>query len=95
MVTDYPLHLNKVASYLETVEGSSQRQVSIQAKIMEVILSDDHKEGINWQVIEGLPRSINVAWGLSDKTKTTGFPGGTTGFVSGSSSSGGTISINH
>jgi MSHA type pilus biogenesis protein MshL len=90
MVTDYPVHLNKVASYLETVEGSSQRQVSIQAKIMEVILSDDHKEGINWQVIEGLPRSVNVAWGLSDKTKTKGFPGSTTGFVSGTSSSGGT-----
>jgi MSHA type pilus biogenesis protein MshL len=90
MVTDYPVHLNKVASYLETVEGSSHRQVSIQAKIMEVILSDDHKEGINWQVIEGLPRSINVAWGLSDKTKTKGFPGSATGFVSGTSSSGGT-----
>ncbi len=90
MVTDYPVHLNKVASYLETVEGSSHRQVSIQAKIMEVILSDDHKEGINWQVIEGLPRSINVAWGLSDKTKTKGFPGSTTGYVSGASSSGGT-----
>jgi type II secretory pathway component GspD/PulD (secretin) len=57
---------------------------------MEVILSDDHKEGINWQVIEGLPRSVNVAWGLSDKTKTKGFPGSTTGFVSGTSSSGGT-----
>ena len=90
MVTDYPVHLNKVASYLEAVEGSSHRQVSIQAKIMEVILSDDHKEGINWQVIEGLPRSINVAWGLSDKTKTKGFPGSATGFVSGTSSSGGT-----
>jgi len=90
MVTDYPVHLNKVASYLETVEGSSQRQVSIQAKIMEVTLSDDHKEGINWQVIEGLPRSINVAWGFSDKSKTKGFPGSTTGFTSSSSSSGGT-----
>ena len=83
MVTDYSPNLNKVASYLETVEGSSQRQVTIQAKIMEVILSDDHKEGINWKVIEGLPRSINVAWGLTDKAKTTGFPGGTAGFLSG------------
>jgi MSHA biogenesis protein MshL len=90
MVTDYPLNLNKVASFLETVEGSSQRQVSIQAKIMEVILSNDHKEGINWKVIEGLPRSINVAWGLSDKSKTKGFPGSTTGYTSSPSSSGGT-----
>jgi MSHA type pilus biogenesis protein MshL len=90
MVTDYPLNLNKVASYLETVEGSSQRQVTIQAKIMEVILSDDHKEGINWKVIEGLPRSINLAWGLTDKAKTTGFPGSTTGYLSGASTTGGT-----
>ena len=90
MVTDYPLVLNKVASYLETVEGNSQRQVSIQAKIMEVILSDSHQEGINWQMIQGLPRSVNLAWGLSDKTRTKGFPGSTTGFLSGTSSSGGT-----
>jgi MSHA type pilus biogenesis protein MshL len=90
MVTDYPVHLNKVASYLETVEGSSQRQVSIQAKIMEVILSDDHKEGINWQVIEGLPRSINAAWGLTNKAGTSGFPGSTTGYLASPSSSGGT-----
>jgi MSHA type pilus biogenesis protein MshL len=92
MVTDYPLNLNKVASYLETVEGSSQRQVSIQAKIMEVILSDAHKEGINWKVIEGLPRSINVAWGLTNKAGTTGFPGSTTGYTSGDTSTGTTIS---
>jgi MSHA biogenesis protein MshL len=82
-VTDYPLNLNKVASYLETMEGSSQRQVTIQAKIMEVILSDDYKAGINWKVIEGLPRSINLSWGLTDKTGTTGYPGGTTSTTSG------------
>ena len=82
-VTDYPVNLNKVASYLETMEGSSQRQVTIQAKIMEVILSDQYKAGINWKVIEGLPRSINLSWGLTDKTGTTGYPGGTTSTTSG------------
>lgn len=91
LVTDYPVNLNKVASYLETVEGSSQRQVTIQAKIMEVILSDDHKEGINWKVIEGLPRSINFAWGLTNKAGTTGYPGSTTGYTIGDTSSGTTI----
>jgi MSHA biogenesis protein MshL len=83
MVTDYPLNLNKVASYIETVEGSSQRQVSIQAKVLEVILSDASKEGINWSVISSLPRAINFAWGLTDSKGTTGFPGGTTGTTSG------------
>jgi MSHA biogenesis protein MshL len=92
MVTDYPINLNKVASYLETVEGSSQRQVTIQAKIMEVILTDDHKEGINWKVIEGLPRSINVAWGLTNKAGTTGYPGTSTGYALGTTSTGSTIS---
>ena len=88
MVTDYSLNLNKVASYIETVEGSSQRQVSIQAKILEVILSDEYKEGINWKVIESLPRSVNFAWGLTNKAGTTGFPGGTTGYMSTGASSG-------
>ena len=83
MVTDYPVNLNRIASYLETVEGSSQRQVTIQAKIVEVILSDEHKEGINWKVIESLPRSLNLSWGLTDSKGTTGFPGGTTGTTSG------------
>ena len=89
LVTDYPVNLNKVASYLEAVEGSSQRQVSIQAKIMEVTLSDSHQEGINWQVIQGLPNSANLAWGLTDKTGKSGFPGGSTGFIN-STGTGGT-----
>jgi MSHA type pilus biogenesis protein MshL len=92
LVTDYPINLNKVASYLETVEGSSQRQVTIQAKILEVILSDEHKEGINWKVIEGLPRSTNLAWGLTNKAGTSGFPGGPSGFIISESTTGGTIS---
>lgn len=92
MVSDYPVNLNKVASYLETVEGSSQRQVTIQAKIMEVILSDDHREGINWKVIEGLPRSINFAWGLTNKAGTTGFPGSAGGYTIGDTTTGTSIS---
>ena len=86
MVTDYSANLNRIASYIETVEGSSQRQVTIQAKIVEVILSDEHKEGINWKVIEGLPRSLNLSWGLTDSKGTMGFPGGGTGTTSGTGS---------
>ena len=91
-VTDYPVNLNKIASYLETIEGSSQRQVSIQAKILEVALTDEYREGINWEVIEGLPRSINLAWGLTDKAGTTGFPGGPNGYLTGTGGTGTTSS---
>jgi len=82
-VTDYPANLNKIASYLETIEGSSQRQVTIHAKILEVILTDEFREGINWEVIQGLPRSINLAWGLTDKSGKTGFPGTQDGYLTG------------
>ncbi|MGB9698213.1 MAG: secretin and TonB N-terminal domain-containing protein [Thermodesulfobacteriota bacterium] len=81
-VTDYPANLNRVAAFLEKIEGSSQRQVTIQAKIMEVILSDEHREGINWKVIQGLPRALNLAWGLTDQTGTIGYPGGPLGYLS-------------
>lgn len=91
LVTDYPANLNKIASYLERVEGTSQRQVTIQAKIFEVILSDENREGINWKVIEGLPRISNLSWGLVDKAGTTGFPGILGGFTLGGTTTGTTI----
>jgi MSHA biogenesis protein MshL len=87
-VTDYPANLNKIASYLETIEGSSQRQVTIHAKILEVQLTDESREGINWETIQGLPRSINLAWGLTDKSGKQGFPGTTDGYLSGSGDTG-------
>jgi len=91
LVTDYPNNLNRIASYLETMEGSSQRQVTIQAKILEVILSDENKEGINWKVIQALPRSINLAWGLTNKAGTTGYPGVSGGFTLSDTTTGTTI----
>jgi MSHA biogenesis protein MshL len=91
-VTDYPANLNKIASYLETIEGSSQRQVTIHAKILEVNLSDEFREGINWEIIEGLPRSINLAWGLTDKLGKLGFPGTPDGYLTGTGGTGTTTS---
>jgi MSHA type pilus biogenesis protein MshL len=91
LATDYPINLNKIASYLETVEGSSQRQVTIQAKIFEVILSDENREGINWKVIENLPRIANLSWGLTNRAGTTGFPGVSGGFTLTDTTTGTTI----
>ncbi|MGQ9507982.1 MAG: secretin and TonB N-terminal domain-containing protein [Thermodesulfobacteriota bacterium] len=91
LVTDYPFNLQRIDHYLKTIEGSSHRLVTIQAKILEVILSDEHREGINWKVIEGLPRSINLAWGLTNKTGTTGYPGGPGGYLVADSTSSTTI----
>ena len=51
VVTDYPYNLKRVAEFLERVEGSVQRQVMIQAKVVDVNLSDDYKMGLNWSAI--------------------------------------------
>ncbi len=53
IVSDYVPHLKKVAMYLESIEGTIQRQVMIQARIVEVQLKDESHEGINWRVISG------------------------------------------
>lgn len=50
-VTDYPANLKRIAAFLEKVEGSIQRQVLIQAKIVEVSLSDKYKLGLDWSAI--------------------------------------------
>jgi len=91
LASDYPANLNKIASFLEAMEGSAQRQVTIQAKIFEVILSDENKEGINWKVIQGLPRLSNLSWGLTNKAGTTGFPGVSGGFTLADTTTGTTI----
>lgn len=56
-VTDYPPNLLQVASYLELVQGAVQRQVMIEAKIIEVTLSKSFSAGINWSLI---PQNLTI-----------------------------------
>ncbi len=51
IVRDFPEQLLKVAEYLEAVEGSTQRQVYIQAQILEVNLNDEYRLGIDWSTV--------------------------------------------
>lgn len=51
LVTDLPKVLDRVATFLEAIEGSVQRQVLIEARIVEVILSGDYRFGIDWGAI--------------------------------------------
>ncbi len=43
-----PGELREVSSFLESVRASLQRQVVLEAKILEVELSDGYQTGINW-----------------------------------------------
>ncbi|MHB8109373.1 MAG: secretin and TonB N-terminal domain-containing protein [Syntrophorhabdaceae bacterium] len=51
MVTDYPRQLKRVSALFEAMEGVIHRQIMIEAKIVEVILNDASREGVNWQFI--------------------------------------------
>ena len=48
-VTDFPERLERVAIYLETVQARVQRQVQIDARVIEVEPSDAKAPGIDWQ----------------------------------------------
>jgi MSHA type pilus biogenesis protein MshL len=52
VVVDYPKNINSVSAFIEAVEGSTQRQVMIEAKIIEVTLSEESQQGINWALIQ-------------------------------------------
>lgn len=51
MITDYPEKIIQSAHFIESLEGSSQRQVWIEAKILEVILDQKHQMGVNWNAV--------------------------------------------
>lgn len=46
-----PASIDEAAQYIEAVEGSIQRQVLIEAKVVEVTLGKDHQLGVNWSSI--------------------------------------------
>ncbi len=51
VVVALPAELRQVEDYLQTVQRNMQRQVVIEAKVIEVILADDFQSGINWAAL--------------------------------------------
>jgi MSHA biogenesis protein MshL len=47
-MADTPRKVDSMVRFLDSLSASLHRQVFIEAKIMEVILSDDYKYGIDW-----------------------------------------------
>ncbi len=71
MITDYPEKLSQAAHFIESLEGSSQRQVWIEAKILEVILDQKHQMGVNWNAVLNPGESF---LGLLPSTETVMYP---------------------
>ncbi len=53
LITGYPKEIRKVKDYLRDIEHQLQKQVIIEAKILEITLSDEYNLGIQWEKIGG------------------------------------------
>jgi MSHA biogenesis protein MshL len=74
VVTDYPKVLRAVERFINKVEETVQRQVYIEAKVIEVQLNDAFQLGVDWSL---LPNVLNLGFGGIIKqslTGTTDFP---------------------
>ena len=47
-----PDELRAVSEYLDRIDGAAKRQVVLEAKIIEVTLSDGFQAGVNWAVVQ-------------------------------------------
>ncbi|WP_419813209.1 pilus (MSHA type) biogenesis protein MshL [Bacterioplanoides sp.] len=63
IVKGQPNTLNMIEKYLERAELSVQKQVLIEAKIVEVTLNDGFQAGINWNTLSA--RTDNNSWDTS------------------------------
>jgi MSHA biogenesis protein MshL len=73
VVRAMPEKLRRIEEYLETVESIAQRQVIIEAKIIEVQLSDGYQSGINWVAVA--ENSEGETFTFGQRTPPTGFGG--------------------
>ena len=78
VVNAYDKEINRVADFIETYEGSAQRQVWIEAKIVEVNLSKGYQMGVDW----GLVANRGTWYGTLDNRRTLFSPAA--GFTPGS-----------
>lgn len=74
VVTDYPKILREVEKFFQRVEETVQRQVYIEAKIIEVQLNNAFQLGVDWRLI---PNILSAGFGgffRQTLTSTTDFP---------------------
>lgn len=51
IVHAYPIELKHVSRYLERIQTNMNRQVILEAKILEVLLNDQFQSGIDWNLL--------------------------------------------
>jgi len=64
-VTAFPDEIRAAREFLTAAEGRLQRQVILEARIIEVTLNDQYQQGINWQDVLGSVGSTSIRYGLT------------------------------
>jgi MSHA biogenesis protein MshL len=73
VVRAMPDKLRRIEEYIETVQSIAQRQVIIEAKIIEVQLNDGYQAGINWVAVA--QNSSGDTYTFGQRTPPAGFGG--------------------
>ena len=58
-VTDNPVSLDRIASYIDLVNKETGKQILVEVKILEITLSNEFSYGIDWNAIYNKLKSIN------------------------------------
>ncbi|GIU23829.1 pilus (MSHA type) biogenesis protein MshL [Shewanella schlegeliana] len=61
----YPNEIRQVRNFIKTAESHLQRQVILEAKVLEVTLSDGYQQGIHWESVLGHVGSTDISFGTS------------------------------
>ena len=69
-----PLELQQVEAYLKAVQVSIERQVMLEARIVEIELSQDAQSGVNWSAFGGLANG-RLSLGVAQPGATIGATG--------------------
>lgn len=88
VVRAMPLELRNVAAYLKAAQLSVERQVILEAKILEVQLNEGYQQGINWAAFNRTPQSQGSISQLTPNTRLNTIPGPLIGGTRGSPTGG-------
>ncbi|MCL1050060.1 pilus (MSHA type) biogenesis protein MshL [Shewanella abyssi] len=70
-VRAFPNEIRQVRNFIKMAESHLQRQVIIEAKVLEVTLSDGYQQGIHWESVLGHAGSTDITFGTSPSTGLT------------------------
>ena len=70
-VTDFPERLDRVGVYLDAVQDRVQRQVQIEARVIEVELNEDNTTGLDWTALRQTRDAQKVMAALTAQGKVT------------------------